>query len=242
MRQELSSNKTCIFGHCVMKQSNVIFSLIFFLSTAHFLLGQLPKGFCPIDKQNSTIVFAIKYSTTDNFVGRTIEGYTSPKIVLTTPAATALQNVQNALLAKGLGLKLFDAYRPQRSVDDFMRWINDAQDTLTKANYYPNLSKKELLEQGYIAKKSGHSRGSTVDVTLIYTTGANKGMELDMGGRYDFFGELSNYNYKHLTQKQKNNRQCLRELMIQNGFVPYDKEWWHFTLKNEPFPTTYFNF
>lgn len=225
-----------------MKQSSCIFSVIFFLSTAHSVLGQVPKEFCPIDKENSTIVLAIKYSTTDNFVGRTIEGYTSPKVVLTIPAATALQNVQKTLHAKGLGLKLFDAYRPQRSVDDFMRWINDEQDTLTKTNYYPNLSKKELLEQGYIAKKSGHSRGSTVDVTLIYITGINKGMELDMGGRYDFFGEQSNYNYQSLTQKQKNNRQLLRELMIQNGFVPYDKEWWHFTLKNEPFPTTYFNF
>lgn len=225
-----------------MNQFRYIFWVIFFISSTHLVLGQIPKGFSPINKENSTILLDIKYSTNDNFVGRTIEGYTLPKVVLTTPAATALQNVQNALLAKGLGLKLFDAYRPQRSVDDFMRWINDDQDTLTKANYYPNLTKKELLDLGYIAKKSGHSRGSTVDVTLVYTSGKNIGSEVDMGGTYDFFGEQSNYSYQNLTPKQKNNRRYLRELMIQNGFVPYDMEWWHFTLNNEPFPTTYYDF
>jgi D-alanyl-D-alanine dipeptidase len=142
----------------------------------------------------------------------------------------------------GLGLKIYDAYRPQTAVNDFIHWSKIPSDTLTKHIYYPTLAKNRLFDLGFIASKSGHSRGSTVDLSLIYLKGKNKGKEVDMGGSWDFFGELSNFSYPAISEKQKANRNLLRELMLANGFKPYDKEWWHFTLNQEPFPQTYFNF
>jgi len=150
--------------------------------------------------------------------------------------------VQEKLKPLGLGLKIFDAYRPQRAVNDFINWSKHPKDTLTKSIYYPKLAKDQLFDLGYIASRSGHSRGSTVDLTLIYLEGEKKGLVLDMGGVWDFFGIQSNYYFEGVSKQQKSNRKLLRETMKVAGFLPYDEEWWHFTLKEEPFPNLYFDF
>ncbi len=138
-----------------------------------------------------------------------------------------------------MGLKLFDAYRPQQAVNHFVRWAKVLNDTLMKQSYYPDVPKSELFKRGYIASKSGHSRGSTVDLTLI---DLDTGNELDMGSPYDFFGVQSHPFYKKITDKQRKNRMLLRRVMLKNGFKPYENEWWHFTLRDEPFPNQYFDF
>ena len=139
----------------------------------------------------------------------------------------------------GLGLKLFDGYRPQRAVDHFVRWAKIPGDTLMKAQFYPNIPKSELFKKHYISTHSGHSRGSSIDVTLI---DFNTCEELDMGSPYDFFGQESWVNYQDITEAQKNNRQLLQGIMLKHNFRNYPKEWWHFTLRWEPFPKTYFDF
>ena len=153
-----------------------------------------------------------------------------------------MQKVQRELSQHGMGLKLFDGYRPQRAVNDFIAWSLDPADTLTKAQYYPSLPKDELFDRGYIAKRSGHSRGSTVDLTIVYTAGVNQGKELDMGSPWDFFGSISWFETAQISSEQMAQRRFLQEIMVSNGFRPYAKEWWHFTLEEEPFPNTYFDF
>ena len=143
------------------------------------------------------------------------------------------------LIKKGYRLKIYDAYRPQKAVTNFMNWAKDVDDTRMKSYFYPELDKSVLFAQGYIAEKSGHSRGSTVDLTLF---DMKTEKEVDMGGTFDYFGELSHPDYKNITEEQYNNRMILREAMINNGFKPLPEEWWHFTLENEPYPDTYFTF
>jgi D-alanyl-D-alanine dipeptidase len=139
----------------------------------------------------------------------------------------------------GLSLKVYDAYRPQQSVDHFVRWAKKLNDTLMKQSYYPTIRKSDLFKLGFIASKSGHTRGSSVDLSIVEIK-TNK--EIDMGSSYDFFGATSHSFHKKLSSRQEKNRMLLRNIMIKNGFKPYDKEWWHFTLVDEPFPNTYFNF
>ena len=204
---------------------------------------KLPEGFVFLSDQIPELTIELRYASRDNFMGRVIKGYQiGQKIVGTYHLAKALQKVQIKLKREGLGLKLFDAYRPQKAVDDFIQWSKISSDTLAKEKYYPNIPKDSLFNFGYIASKSGHSRGSTIDLTLIYLFGEKKGQELDMGGYWDYFNENSKYNFKLLSQEQKDNRRKLRNTMILNGFLPYEKEWWHFTLKNEPFSDKYFDF
>jgi D-alanyl-D-alanine dipeptidase len=186
-----------------------------------------------------TIKKELRYYTSKNFVGTPIDGYMKNKIIISIPAAKALKKIQTKLLDSGLGLKIFDAYRPQQAVDHFVRWAKIMNDTLKKQLYYPDIKKSELFKLGFIALKSGHTRGSTVDLSIVDIK-TNK--ELDMGSSYDFFGEKSHPFYKKITKTQMKNRMLLRTIMIKNGFIPYDNEWWHFTLKDEPYPTTYFNF
>ena len=202
----------------------------------------LPMGFDSIAKYLPNMVIELRYASSDNFMGRSVVGYQNPKKVLTIETLYALQKVQEELKKNGMTLKLFDGYRPQASVDDFIRWALDPNDTLNKAHYYPNNDKIKLFDLGYLAKRSGHSRGSTVDITLVYSKGPNKGKELDMGSSWDFFGPISWTGTTLITNQQAANRKLLREVMISHGFIPYSKEWWHFTLKDEPFPNTYFNF
>ncbi len=185
------------------------------------------------------IIQEIRYYTTYNFVGDKIDGYEEPIALLTKEAATALKEVSDELREKGYRLRIYDAYRPQKAVDHFSRWAKDLDDTRMKEYFYPNFDKSLIFKEGYLLEKSGHSRGSTVDLTLVdVKTNEN----IDMGGTFDFFGEISSPSYKDITEEQYNNRMLLRETMIKHGFRPAKTEWWHFTLINEPFPDTYFTF
>ncbi len=199
----------------------------------------LPDGFVYLDEVIPGIVVDLEFYGSDNFVGEPIDGYGHPYAVLSKPAARALAKVQTVLLGMGLGLKVFDAYRPQRAVDHFVRWAEEPDDPEVKAKYYPNVAKEDLFK-GYIARKSGHSRGSTIDLTIVYWETASVVRELDMGTA--FFDEASWPSSRAVTAQQRANRALLRSVMILHGFRPYFREWWHFTLKNEPFPDTYFDF
>jgi D-alanyl-D-alanine dipeptidase len=214
------------------------------ITLAHFWFASaawaLPDGFVYIDKAIPGIRVDLRYASSNNFVGRPVNGYISQRAVLSAPAAQALARVQSELKPFGLELLIFDTYRPQRAVDDFMAWSKDYADTRTKANYYPQVAKENLFPEGYIADRSGHSRGSTVDLTIVTALPAIKA--LDMGTHFDFFGPESWPKYSGASLEQRANRLLLRSLMQKYGFKPYEMEWWHFTYENEPFPDTYFNF
>ena len=184
-------------------------------------------------------ILEIRYFSTYNFVGDRIDGYEEPIALLTKEAAAALKTVSDELVEKGYRLKIFDAYRPQKAVSHFVRWAQDADDVRMKEYFYPDLEKDVLFPQGYIAEHSGHSRGSTVDLTLF---DMKTEREVDMGGMFDFFGELSHPDYTDITDEQYQNRMFLRETMLSHGFKPLAEEWWHFTLVDEPYPETYFTF
>ena len=196
-------------------------------------------GFVNITDIVPDAILEPRYYSTYNFIGDRIDGYEEPALLLTREAAAALKKASDALKEKGLRMKLFDAYRPQQAVDHFVRWSLDLADTRMKAVFYPQEDKALLTERDYIAKRSGHSRGSTVDLTLFDDA---SGKELDMGGPFDFFGALSHPDYRGITQWQYANRMLLRETMLGADFRPLESEWWHFTLKNEPYPDTYFTF
>ena len=185
------------------------------------------------------IVQEIRYHSTFNFVGTRINGYEEPCALLTIQAARALLSASNELNAQGFRLKVFDAYRPACAVKHFVLWGIDDLDERMKPFFYPDLEKNELFERGYIAKNSSHSRGSTLDLTLL---DMQTGSEVDMGSPFDFFGEISHPDFDGVTSEQKQNRMFLQNAMVRNGFEPLANEWWHFTLKDEPFPDTYFDF
>ncbi|CAN5142052.1 M15 family metallopeptidase [soil metagenome] len=199
----------------------------------------LPKGFVYIKEVIPDVVLDVRYAGNDNFIGKPITGYKEPKVILSRPAAAALQKVQKDLKSMGYCLKIFDGYRPQRAVNHFIAWAKVPGDTLMKRKYYPEVDKKNLFNLGYISTRSGHSRGSTVDLTII---DMNTQEEVDMGGAYDFFGDRSHHNYSGITAKQKANRAILKNVMIKHGFKPYTQEWWHYTYQPEPYPDTYFDF
>lgn len=178
----------------------------------------------------------VKYFGSDNFMGRTITGYHVAQVMLTHEAAAALSSAQEAALAQGYSILVYDGYRPQRAVDHFVRWGADLADTLNKAAYYPEVPKSELFERGYIAAKSGHSRGSTADLTLMH-----QGVPIDMGTPYDFFGELSHTENPAVTGQAMANRMILKSIMEDAGFKNYVNEWWHYTLVDEPYPDTFFD-
>jgi len=216
-----------------------LITLLCILTYVSISSQKIPRGFVILSNIDDTIQSELRYLGTNNFIGTPIDGYYKNCVIVTKETAFALKKVQQILLKKGLSLKIFDAYRPQQSVDHFVRWGKVLNDTLMKKKYYPDVPKSKLFEQGYIALKSGHSRGSTVDLTIVQRA---SGKELDMGSIYDFFGEESHPSFKKINTHQQKNRLYLREIMLKNGFKPYEKEWWHFTLKKEPFPKTYFNF
>ena len=181
----------------------------------------------------------MRYAGAHNFVGRRVDGYEAPVCLLTHEAAEALAGVQAELAASGLGLKVFDCYRPQRAVADFARWAADLSDQSTKAEFYPNVDKTRLFELGYIAERSGHSRGSTLDLTLVnLATGA----EVDMGSPFDLFDTRSWPSDETVSAAARANRAMLADVMRRHGFRPLREEWWHFTLEGEPHPDTYFDF
>jgi len=202
-------------------------------------LNSLPDGFVNITDVIPTAQLEIRYFSNDNFVGAVIDGYEAPKAILTIEAAQALKKAADVLYEQGYYIKIFDAYRPQRAVNHFIRWAKDLDDTKMKEKYYPELDKSVLFELGYIAEKSGHSRGSTVDLTLVEIS---SGEELDMGSGFDFFGKISNHGTDLITEEQEKNRNILRDVMVEAGFEVYHEEWWHYKLKEEPYPDTYFDF
>jgi D-alanyl-D-alanine dipeptidase len=218
--------------------------ILLMLSTAAARADEspLPEGFVYADEAIPDLIVDLRYSGPDNFVGEPIDGYEAPRVILTAPAAAALAEVQKTVSAFGLRLQIFDAYRPERAVRQFLRWAELPSDPETKRAYYPDIEKKNLFEEGYVATRSSHSRGSTVDLTLVMTDAEGRQHELDMGTRFDFFGPESWPAFERLTGEQRSNRLLLRLAMERHGFVPFDKEWWHFTLGNEPFPETYFDF
>ena len=184
-------------------------------------------------------ILEIRYFSTYNFVGERIDGYLAPTALMTREAADSLKAVSDDVMRLGYRLKIYDAYRPQCAVDHFVRWAADVADTTMRRYFYPDVDKSLLFEKGYIYEKSGHTRGSTVDLTLFDMTTEK---EVDMGGTFDWFGLESHPDYRDITEEQFANRMILRQAMLRHGFNPLDEEGWHFTLKNEPFPDTYFTF
>ena len=197
------------------------------------------SGVVKISDVDPDIEQEIRYYSDFNFVGERIEGYEEPIALLTREAATSLKDANDDLKEKGYRLKIYDAYRPQDAVDNFVEWSQDENDTGMKEYFYPELDKSVLFSQGYIARHSAHSRGSTVDITLV---DAETGSDIDMGGTFDYFGERSHADYSGITEEQYSNRMILRDAMTAHGFKPYNGEWWHFSLINEPYPNIYFNF
>jgi D-alanyl-D-alanine dipeptidase len=225
--------------------------------------GKIPEGFVDIKEVIPAIQLDIRYFGPHNFVGERVDGYLASKCILTNEAAEALANVQKELEPYSLTLKIYDCYRPQRAVDHFVRWAKEIDNTKTKKEFYPTVDKKNLFKDGYIDSKSSHSRGSTVDLTIVplplpqqpdYIQGqklhecylpTNKRFRdnsIDMGTGFDCFHELSNTANKSIGQQQKINRLLLKSLMEKHGFKNYDLEWWHYTLKNEPYINIYFDF
>ena len=202
-------------------------------------INKCPEGFVNLAEAVPDAILEIRYYSTYNFVGERIDGYEQPCALLTKDAAKALKAASDECIKRGYRFKIYDAYRPQRAVAHFVRWAANVEDTRMKAYFYPDVDKSVLFAQGYIAKRSGHSRGSTVDLTLV---DMKTGKEVDMGGTFDWFGKESHPSYRGITDEQFANRQLLREIMLSHGFKPIPEEWWHFTLKDEPYPDTYFDF
>ena len=198
-----------------------------------------PSGFVLLADYVPHIVQEIRYYSTYNFIGERIDGYEEPCALLTKEAARALKAVASEMIVQGYRLKIFDAYRPACAVKQFVLWGIEDQDIRMKPYFYPELEKQELFAKGYIAKQSSHSRGSAVDLTLL---DMKTGKELDMGSPFDLFSEASHPDYRGVTEEQYENRMLLQHVMVRSGFAPIDCEWWHFALKDEPYPDTYFTF
>ncbi len=203
------------------------------------MFSENASGFVSIGEAVPDVILEIRYFSTFNFVGSRIDGYEQPVAMMTREAAERLKQVSDEMVSGGYRLRIYDAYRPQQAVDHFMRWAADPDDIRMKAFFYPDVEKALLIPGGYIAGHSGHSRGSTVDLTL-FDMRAQK--DLDMGGPFDFFGELSHPDCRGITEEQYANRMILRDVMLRHGFRPISSEWWHYTLENEPYPDTYFTF
>ena len=225
--------------------------------------GKIPESFIDIQKVIPDVAMDVRYYGSHNFVGDRIDGYLAPKCYLTKEAAQALAQVQKELVSFSMSLKMYDCYRPQRAVNHFVRWATEITNVKTMKEFYPTVDKRNLFKDGYIDSKSGHSRGSTVDLTIVpwpppkqadYVPGQQLfecylpvsqrfgDNTIDMGTGFDCFNELSNTANVNIGLMQKTNRLLLKSLMEKYGFKNYDKEWWHYTLKNEPFPDTYFDF
>lgn len=219
-------------------------------------IGALPTGFVDLASVAPSIRQEMRYYGAENFMGARVHGYQAPRCILTRAAAVALARAQAALQPQGLSLKVFDCCRPQRAVNHFLRWAQTKDDPALRALYYPRLSKAELLEQVYIDDKSGHSRGSTVDLTIVWhktpstasghdgcsADAATRGDALDMGSGFDCFDPISHTNSPAVNPSQRANRHLLKAVMKRAGFRNYEREWWHYTLNGEPFPETYFDF
>ena len=192
-----------------------------------------------VDEFVSGIRWDAKYATWDNFTGRPVDGYGANRIVGAKALCAALEDAREEAASLGFGLLLWDGYRPQRAVDCFLRWSKQPENGRTKLRHYPNIDRAEMVEKGYVAARSGHSRGSSVDLTLFHLA---TGELASMGGDHDLMDPISHHGAKGITQVEATNRQCLRSIMEACGFQSYECEWWHYTLKAEPYPATYFDF
>ncbi len=249
-----------------MKKNICIFYLSIFAGTILYSLeiyAQIPPEFVYLRKVDPSIIQDIRYRTSHNFIGSPIKGYQAGECVLTRQAAQALASVQKELQQSGLSLKVFDCYRPQMAVDEFIEWSRQPDDQKMKKEFYPRVDKKDFFALGYVAAKSGHTRGSTVDLTIVPKGAAPapsfnptqdlvncnapylqrfKDQGIDMGGGFDCMDKISHTNFLGINPVAHFNRLILKTLMEKYGFAPYAYEWWHFTLKNEPYPNCYFNF
>ncbi len=239
------------------KMKDAVFILFIYL-LGNSVFAQTSFPFIEIHETSETIIKEIRYAGADNFLGKKVDGYLEPKCYLTSTAAKALSRVQEKLLASSYSLKVFDCYRPQKAVDHFVRWAQNEERDSTKYIYFPNILGEELFEQGYIAGRSGHSRGSTIDLTIVqlpdkaptqFTYDCTdpegyllRGSELNMGTAFDCFDEKSHTSSPSISKEVLRNRMLLVKTMEEEGFVNYSKEWWHFTYKPEDYPDTYFSF
>jgi len=225
------------------KYSALLIAVCFIFAACKHSAGTVKEqdssGFVAITDVVPDVILEIRYYGTYNFVGTRIDGYLAPTALLTSQAADSLKAVSDDVISLGYRLKIYDAYRPQCAVDHFVRWAADVADTTMRRYFYPDVDKSRLFELDYIMAKSGHTRGSTVDLTLFDMTTEK---EVDMGGTFDWFGTESHPDYRGITDVQFANRMILRDAMLRHGFKPLDSEWWHFTLKDEPYPDTYFTF
>ncbi|MEU6248562.1 D-Ala-D-Ala dipeptidase VanX [Glycomyces sp. NPDC047010] len=196
-------------------------------------------GFAFVDEALPGVRWDAKYAGPDNFTGRAVDGYLASRVVGTVELCAALERAQGKAEARGFGLLVWDAYRPQRAVDAFLRWAEEPEDGAAKARHYPNIARTEMVERGYVAPRSGHSRGSTVDLTFTYL---DTGAPVPMGGDHDLMDPVSHHGAEGVPELAAANRQALRSVMESCGFRAYPWEWWHYTLRDEPYPETYFDF
>lgn len=228
----------------ILKKAFAVFTVF---CNLHLILPGICVAVSPIDSSGFVVLtdvvpdalMEVRYYTLYNFIGDRVRGYEEPVALVTKETAYALREVQKEIAPLGYTIKIYDAYRPQMAVDHFVEWAGNLNDTRMQKYFYPEENKANLFAHGYIASRSGHSRGSTVDLTLY---DVRNECDLDMGGTFDYFGYRSYPDYPNLTETQKRNRQLLRSVMIKHGFRGIDTEWWHFTLNNEPYPQVYFNF
>ena len=199
----------------------------------------MTDDFVFVDQLVPEVRWDAKYATWDNFTGKPVDGYVVNRIVGTRALCAALAQAREEAAALGFGLLLWDGYRPQRAVDSFLRWSQESEDGRTKPRHYPNIERAQMFEQGYVAAKSGHSRGSTVDLTLFHLA---TGELVQMGGGHDLMDSISHHGALGITPVEARNRRHLRSIMEASGFSAYDCEWWHYTLRHEPYPRTYFDF
>lgn len=203
----------------------------------------LPAGFVYLNDVDNSIIQDMRYYSANNFTGRPVPGYAAPKCILTYQAAFALHKLQERLKKQNLGLKVYDCYRPRQAVDYFIKWSRNPREQEMKLDYYPRVNKADLFKLGYVSKQSAHSRGSTVDLSLVQFIGPDKhATDVPMGTHFDYLDPSSHPFAKHITYRAKKNRMRLRMWMEQAGFKPMSTEWWHFTLRNEPFVKQSFNF
>ncbi|WP_019215243.1 M15 family metallopeptidase [Legionella tunisiensis] len=240
------------------KMQRILFLILLYVHVQ--FANALPAGFVYLHDVAPDIIEDLRYAGSNNFVGHPIPGYQTARCILTQAAAEQLAKAEKAAVAKGYRFKVYDCYRPQTAVNAFYKWSQNTRDLQTKMTFYPREEKRLLFARGYIALHSGHSRGSTVDLTLVkigakqprtsgkpsrcysQTTAHIDDDSINTGTRFDCLDVSANLSYQKLSKEQKANRRLLQALMVSYGFVPYDKEWWHFTLKNEPYPKTYFDF
>lgn len=197
------------------------------------------RGFVELSEYAPEVLQEVRYATTYNFLGARVDGYEQPCALMTRQAARALRSAARGLAGRGLRLRVFDAYRPQRAVDHFVRWAADEADVAMREAFYPGVDKADLFDLGFVARRSSHAHGSTVDLTLV---DERSGRELDMGSHFDLFGDASRTDYTGLSPRQVENRAVLTDAMLREGFTGIESEWWHFTLADEPYPDVFFDF